>query len=377
MAKKKKMQLTEADRIIAKNYREQLLAEKKAEKEEKLHPKHKYFLQILIPQYKEGEDVIKPLLDTIATQKRFDMSKLGVIIVNDGTDVILSDEFLAQYNFHIDYYKEEHRGIGGTRNRMLDLADADFVMFCDDDDYFLSNLAFFVLDECVYDNGKDKVSGVRTLYCAETHDENKHLRLMPQANDTYHIHGTYFNLDALNKYNIRFDGDLKYNDDVYFTSLFNVMYWESTYSVNTPIYVWAYNEKSATRIVNNGEIGGSNGEYLCLVDYCKCILSVLHWYEEHNIAEDEIVNHIINVLTFVYYLTSQKSFAEYDKDGSVMNDVKTILGTIKVVFKEYYDLIFTEKYVRHINKHIGDMEQRYGISHFIMSPTIFDFVKEL
>ena len=51
-------------------------------------------LQILIPQYKETEDIIKPLLDSIAIQQNVDLiHDVGVIIVNDGSDVILSDKF--------------------------------------------------------------------------------------------------------------------------------------------------------------------------------------------------------------------------------------------------------------------------------------------
>ena len=44
-------------------------------------------LQILVPQYKETEEIIRPLLDSIAIQQNVDLkSEVGVIIVNDGTD---------------------------------------------------------------------------------------------------------------------------------------------------------------------------------------------------------------------------------------------------------------------------------------------------
>ena len=49
-------------------------------------------LQILVPQYKETEDIIKPLLDSIEVQQNIDLkNEVGVIIVNDGTDVHLSE----------------------------------------------------------------------------------------------------------------------------------------------------------------------------------------------------------------------------------------------------------------------------------------------
>ena len=48
-------------------------------------------LQILVPQYKETDEIIKPLLDSIEVQQNVDLkNEVGVIIVNDGTDVHLS-----------------------------------------------------------------------------------------------------------------------------------------------------------------------------------------------------------------------------------------------------------------------------------------------
>ena len=64
-------------------------------------------LQLLIPQYKETDDVIKPMLDSVAIQQGIDLSEVGVVIVNDGTDVKLSQKFLDSYPFKIEYYQAE------------------------------------------------------------------------------------------------------------------------------------------------------------------------------------------------------------------------------------------------------------------------------
>lgn len=98
--------------------------------------KRKYKLQILVPQYKETDEEIKPLLDSIAIQQNVDFDQIGVIIVNDGSDVFLSDSLLNSYPFNIDYYKEKHRGVSGTRNACLDHATATYISFSDADDMF-------------------------------------------------------------------------------------------------------------------------------------------------------------------------------------------------------------------------------------------------
>lgn len=94
-------------------------------------------LQILIPHYKEGFEVIKPLLDSINIQQNVNLKdEVGVIIVNDGNECILNKELFKNYDYDIEYYINEHKGVSATRNACLDKATADYVMFCDCDDMF-------------------------------------------------------------------------------------------------------------------------------------------------------------------------------------------------------------------------------------------------
>ncbi len=93
-------------------------------------------LQILVPQYDETDEVVKPLLDSLAIQQNVDFNEFGVIICNDGSETFLTEDFLNSYPFKIEYYKEPHRGVSGTRNACLDYSTADYVMFCDADDMF-------------------------------------------------------------------------------------------------------------------------------------------------------------------------------------------------------------------------------------------------
>ena len=103
-------------------------------------------LQILVPQYKETDEIIKPLLDSILVQQNVDLENdVGVIITNDGTDVKLSDKLLNSYPFKIGYYQNEHAGVSATRNYCLDKATADYVMFCDADDMFFNACGLYIV----------------------------------------------------------------------------------------------------------------------------------------------------------------------------------------------------------------------------------------
>lgn len=103
-------------------------------------------LQLLITQYNETEDVIRPMLESISTQQGVDFEKdIEVVIANDGSDVKLSGDFLGSFSYPIRYIRCEHSGLPGCRAHLLDAATAEYVMFCDADDMFLSNLALYTI----------------------------------------------------------------------------------------------------------------------------------------------------------------------------------------------------------------------------------------
>ena len=103
-------------------------------------------LQLLIPQFNETDDVMRPMLESISTQQGIDLKNdIEVLIGNDGSDIKLSEEFLGSFSYPIRYFQFEHTGLPGTRGKLYDLATADYVMFCDADDMFLTNIALYTI----------------------------------------------------------------------------------------------------------------------------------------------------------------------------------------------------------------------------------------
>ena len=103
-------------------------------------------LDLLIPQYNEDESILKSLLDSLQVQQNINLKEdVGVIIVNDGSDIKLSEEFLNSYPFTIEYYQNEHKGVSATRNACLDKSKAEYVMFCDADDMFCNVCGLFLI----------------------------------------------------------------------------------------------------------------------------------------------------------------------------------------------------------------------------------------
>ena len=73
-------------------------------------------LQILVPQYKEKEETISFLLNSIDCQELIDKKDIGVIICSDGGGYVLDKKFLNKYSYDIDYVICEHRGVSAARN---------------------------------------------------------------------------------------------------------------------------------------------------------------------------------------------------------------------------------------------------------------------
>lgn len=202
-------------------------------------------LQVLVPQYKETDEIIKPLLDSIALQQSVDFEEIGVIICNDGTDIHLSDELLTGYPFRIDYYKCEHGGVSATRNKCLDHATADYVMFCDADDMFVNSCGLYIVFREIEQGGFETLT---SCFVEETRNpENK--RQVVYINhdmDSTFVHGKIHNRNFLLDNNIRWNDALTIHEDSYFNCLCRALAREVKYCP-TPFYLWKWRDESVCR----------------------------------------------------------------------------------------------------------------------------------
>ena len=202
-------------------------------------------LQILIPQYKETEAIIKPLLDSIEIQQNIDLkNEVGAIIVNDGSDIHLSKEFLNNYTFHIDYYLNEHKGVSATRNTCLDYATADYVMFCDADDMFYNACGLYIIFREMELGGFDSLvsSFVEESRMPTT---NEPMYINHDMDSTF-VHGKIHRRKFLLDQKIRWNDKLTIHEDSYFNCLCQKLAGELKYCP-TSFYLWKWRDASVCR----------------------------------------------------------------------------------------------------------------------------------
>lgn len=200
-------------------------------------------LQILVPQYKEADGTVKPLLDSIAIQQSVDFSEVGVVVVNDGTDSYLSAELLSSYPFKVDYYKEEHRGVSGTRNACLDHATADYVMFCDADDMFYNACGLWI----IFREMNVGFDSMTSAFIEETRiPGTKGIVYVNHDMDSTFVHGKVHRRQYLLDHKIRWNDSLTIHED----SFFNILCQNLSPNVKycpTPFYLWKWRDESVCR----------------------------------------------------------------------------------------------------------------------------------
>lgn len=199
-------------------------------------------LDILIPQYKETDEILKPMLDSIALQQNVDFKDIGVIIVNDGSDTFLSDNFLNSYPFKIIYYKNEHKGVSATRQKAFDLSKADYVMFCDADDMFYNMCGLWI----IFREMQTGFDSMTSVFVEEGKLPNGEHTYINRELDSTFVHGKVHRRGYLLEQNIKWNPDLTIHEDSYFNILCqkcstNVKYCQS------PFYLWKWRDESICR----------------------------------------------------------------------------------------------------------------------------------
>ena len=197
-------------------------------------------LSIIIPHFKETWETCHWLFDSIAIQRGCDLNDIEVLIVNDGGNEL---KISRDYPFSIRQINKEQSGVSATRNRGLDEATGDYVMFCDCDDMFLNNYALHL-----YIDSMDKGFNVIVpQFIEEQPKAGKWVIIQHDNMDCTFVHGKAFLRKYLIDKNIRFDDTLTIHEDSYFVCLAMTLSENNVKRMTTPTYLWRWNEKSVVR----------------------------------------------------------------------------------------------------------------------------------
>ena len=254
-------------------------------------------LNIIVPHYMEPWSTCKYLFDSIALQRGIQFDDIRVIVVNDGDNILFGSVERAMFQFRtypftVDYIVKEHEGVSAARNCGLDESDADYVMFCDIDDGFLSNCGLHL----VFNAMKEGFDWINSDFIEETRDVGGNWAILRHDNDMTFMHGKVYKRAFLVEKKIRFVTGMNLHEDGFFNTVAYIEAFRSGTQkrITTPFYLWRWNDHSTVR---------SNREAFVLRTYDDVILTraaACHELKERGYQEDFEANVAITVLNSYY-----------------------------------------------------------------------------
>ena len=317
-------------------------------------------LQILVPQYKETDDVVKPLLDSIAIQQCIDFGKVGVLIMNDGSDTHLSEEFLKSYPFEIQYVLSDHTGLASTRQKLFEMSTGEYIMYCDADDMFFNACGLWIIFQEI-EKGFDTLC---SLFVEETRKEDGSVGFVNHDMDSTFVHGKVHRRQYLIDKNINWNTALPVHEDSYYNILCLHLSDHMKYC-NTPFYLWKWRKESICR---------ADPKYI-LKTYHYVIDSIEGVIEQFLARDMPLVAYayVSYITSYVYYETNrpewheeenkeyldmtEERFAEFfSKYGNAWDSLADELkqSTIDTVRKRYEEpSVSVEEWLSHIRRWHG------------------------
>jgi glycosyltransferase involved in cell wall biosynthesis len=293
-------------------------------------------IQFLVPQYKENEETISFLLDSLERQLHIDKKDMGVIICSDGGEYVLDQTFLDKYSYDIQYVICEHRGVSATRNSALILSDAEYVMFCDADDGFVSSIGVYSLVRSLDMNPQSEM-----LSCKFFIEEN--INGVPEFvigdhNNTF-IHGKVFRREFLISKELFFDERLKIHEDSYFCNVINFFATNKSYN-NNAFYCWRKNPNSV-----------SNQDYYLVKTMWRLLLtnnSLVNMMKSINISKENISETVVDVI-LQFYCELQNTEWYMEEHKEYLDKTYGVLYWYIMNNLEYYNSATEEKFKECLN----------------------------
>lgn len=214
-------------------------------------------ITITVPHYHESMEMCEFLFTSLDTQHGIDKSDFEVLVINDGEEGALTREDIGKRTYEVKVVTIPHAGISGVRNYGIDHAETDYIMFCDCDDGFVSNYGLHLILAAI-EEGFDVLS---SAFIEEFPKDDK-WHIHRRDRDKVFIHGKAYRRQFLLDHKIRFSTELYFCED----SLFNQEVFalaEKQKYIETPIYLWAWNESSTVR---------KDRENICIRKYDQIIL---------------------------------------------------------------------------------------------------------
>lgn len=214
----------------------------------------KPLVSVIVSCYKGGK-VLPVCLDALLSQS---LQDIEIICINDGspdnTAKVLSS-YAKKDSRIVAISNKKNIGVSASRNKGIELAKSEYIMFCDCDDYYEPEACEHMLDAIKKSNADIAINGIHVIY--EAHEEmrfsdsnyyslkysglqtiNDELILNTDLSPTNKI----FRKQLLDKFSIRFPEGLYYEDAFFCSAYFCCC--DTAFYLDEQLYNYIRHQKS-------------------------------------------------------------------------------------------------------------------------------------
>lgn len=273
-------------------------------------------ISLVVTHYKEPWEVVEPLFKSLEDQLGIDLDEeLEIIFVNDSPEDAFLDYTFDFTKLNVKVINEGHKGISGARNRGLDKATGDYVMFCDCDDRFISPFAMHL-----YKQQMGKFDIIKTPFIEDQVIDGK-LRIFRHEKDISFVHGKLYRRQFLIDNDLRFNEELTIHEDSYFNVLAGILAEGSQYEMSLAVYLWKYNAESVVRKDRDLFI------YKTYDNLMDCRIAICRELKRRELIEHYFPSVIKTVV---------ESYYDFQKPDALKPENKELIETAEKAFAKFY-----------------------------------------
>lgn len=183
-------------------------------------------------------------------QRNVKWTDFRVLVVCDGEDIEMPDGFGGDMPFDVKVVNVPHGGVSAARNAGMDMSNAEWIMFCDADDAFMTTVSLYTYFKFMTDSKVVVASAFLEETVSKT--DGRKVLLWHNGRDSIFIHGKVFRRSWLKDNNIRFNDGIRVHEDSYFVAIAKLLVADKNFAhIKDSLYLWQYNDKSVTRSYAN------------------------------------------------------------------------------------------------------------------------------
>ena len=278
-------------------------------------------LTIIIPTFNDAYEKIKCSLDSIMSQREYNLSNIEVIIIDDcsNTNKIDWKKVLETYPMlNIKYKKlQENKGPGVARQIALDISTGKYVFFLDSGDCLFDNSVLKTFNE---HNNNDSDIIATKIYDEDSGNNRRSF----QFNNAY-IFGIFIKKQFLESNGIRFSEVLRWEEDAYFEQILRYYSPKVVYT-HTVGYTYSNNQDSITR-QNNHEYQNNFSGFSAMV--VKSML-LCDFYKSKKDYTD-LIDESMEILSLCY----ARFYANIFQEKSISDRQSKILYLLNILLNKF------------------------------------------